>query len=483
VFEASDRFRFFDYFGVPYRIGPGELAEERRGGHAPEGLGRVRALTERGHARTLYWPTRTVDPLSLGRYVMGSIPVYASVARERTVRSWLDRIGGRWRPHTSLVDGAGEHVGAVWRDEQGNVLLPFDPGESMHAYWSEAYREVSTQSILAGAKTGALRAYYRVRPALPRGAQISLRRAFSRIQQRTAFPRWPVETALHDLYRFLFGLFAELVGEPVPMLAPWPGGRSWTLVLTHDVETATGYANRHLLAEIEKRHGFRSSWNFVPRRYDSDPSVLREMAAEGFEVGVHGLFHDGRDLESKAVLQERLPEIRAYAERWGAVGFRSPATHRAWELMPLLGFDYDSSYPDTDPFEPMSGGCCTWLPFFNNGLVELPITLPQDHTLFVILRRDESVWLEKTAFLAREGGMALLITHPDYMLEGPRLAAYERFLSASAESETVWRALPRDVSAWWRRRAASRIEPGPGGWQVIGPAAGEARVELAGTDG
>ena len=64
--------------------------------------------------------------------------------------------------------------------------------------------------------------------------------------------------------------------------------------------------------------------------------------------------------------------------------------------MPLLGFDYDSSSPDTDPFEPQSGGCCSWWPFFNGKLVELPITLVQDHTLFVILRRpDEQLWVEK----------------------------------------------------------------------------------------
>jgi hypothetical protein len=46
--------------------------------------------------------------------------------------------------------------------------------------------------------------------------------------------------------------------------------------------------------------------------------------------------------------------------------------------MPLLVFDYDSSYPDTDPYEPPPGGCCTWLPYFNEELIELPITLAQD---------------------------------------------------------------------------------------------------------
>ena len=67
---------------------------------------------------------------------------------------------------------------------------------------------------------------------------------------------------------------------------------------------------------------------------------------------MHGLYHDGRDLESEKTLLERLPAIRSHAERWGAVGFRSPATHRDWRLMRLLGFEYDSSSPDTDPFEP-----------------------------------------------------------------------------------------------------------------------------------
>jgi peptidoglycan/xylan/chitin deacetylase (PgdA/CDA1 family) len=482
VFEASDHFLFFDYFRVPYRIASPEGGEEKQHDDLHRPLRRLSALTAGGQGRTLYWPPGAANTRSFGRYLLGSIPVYASVAGERTVATWLAELGGRWTPETLLFDATGERIGAVWKDEGGSVLLPFDPGESIHAYWSEGYRLADARSMSSGVKTAALRAYYRVRPALPRAAQISLRRLFSRLQRRTSFPHWPVETALHDLYGFLFALVAQMAGEPVPTLAPWPRNHTWALVLTHDVETAAGYANVHLLAEIEKRHGFRSSWNFVPRRYESDPAALEAMQAEGFEIGVHGLYHDGRDLESRAVLEERLPAIRDYAERWGAVGFRSPATHRAWELMPLLGFEYDSSYPDTDPFEPMAGGCCTWLPFFNDDLVELPITLPQDHTLFVILRRDESAWLEKTAFLRDRRGMALLITHPDYMLERSRLEAYERFLQANREDESLWRALPRDVSAWWRRRADSRIEPGPHGWQVVGPAAGEAQVELAGLE-
>jgi hypothetical protein len=182
------------------------------------------------------------------------------------------------------------------------------------------------------------------------------------------------------------------------------------------------------------------------------------------------------------MIGRRSPEMRAYAERWGARGFRSPATHRDWELMPLLGFDYDSSYPDTDPFEPQAGGCCSWLPYFNRELVELPITLPQDHTLFVILQEcSERMWVEKTDYLRSRRGMALLITHPDYMLENSELAAYERFLAAFDGDPGVWRALPGTVSDWWRRRAASRIEMTDGTPRVQGPAAGEAEISMLGS--
>jgi hypothetical protein len=248
-------------------------------------------------------------------------------------------------------------------------------------------------------------------------------------------------------------------------------------VLTHDVETADGYRHIEDLRRLELARGYRSSWNFVPKRYDVQQAVVDELALSGFEVGVHGLEHDGRDLESLSTIRARLPEIRRYAERWQATGFRSPATQRRWEWMPMLGFDYDSSYPDTDPYEPQAGGCCSWLPFFNEDLVELPITLPQDYTLFTILRiANEQPWLSKMSFLRERGGMALLLTHPDYIREDLHLDAYARVLDEFAEDETMWRALPRDVNAWWRRRAASSIVSNGSGWTVSGPAAGDAEI-------
>jgi hypothetical protein len=152
--------------------------------------------------------------------------------------------------------------------------------------------------------------------------------------------------------------------------------------------------------------------------------------------------------------------------------------------MPQLQFDYDSSYSDTAPFEPQAGGCCTWLPYKLGGdLVELPITLVQDHTLFDLLGHgDARLWLEKAHFLRDRGGMALLLTHSDYVENGHLVDSYRRLLEEFAGDVSAWKALPREVSDWWRRRDRSTLQERDGGWSVVGPAEGDARVELVSDD-
>ncbi len=74
--------------------------------------------------------------------------------------------------------------------------------------------------------------------------------------------------------------------------------------------------------------------------------------------------------------------------------------------------------------------------------------------------------------------MALIDTHPDYLLEERIMDAYARLLERYADDASAWKALPREVSAWWRRRAASRIERAGADWIVTGPAAADAQIEL-----
>jgi hypothetical protein len=483
VFEATDPALFLDYFRVPYRpVDRGVLWPGLPPTHPLQECGLILKPEDGGPERRLAWASREALAAhgvraSVSR--LGSIPIFAAVLRDDIAADWLIEAPGHWTPRLPLLDVRGRQFASVWQDEEsGSFFLPFDPTEAIEAYWSEGYKMVAASKMTRARKLAGA-AYYRARPAIPRVAQIGLRRLASRVQARSSFPQWPLETGLHDLFALLFGLLGEIGQEPIPWIAPWPNGYSWALVLTHDVETKRGYENLELLRDVEIASGRRSSWNFVPGRYVVADDVVRRLTDDGFEVGVHGLYHDGRDI-LPAFIAERLPAMTAAAKRWSATGFRAPATRRVWEVMPTLGFDYDSSYPDTDPFEPDGGGCCSWLPFFNGETVELPITLPQDHTLFRILRhRDESLWLQKTHELRERGGLALLITHPDYMLDVPSREVYGRFLAALADDATAWSALPRDVSSWWRRRAGSHLERIDGRWEIVGPAAGEGRVAFA----
>jgi len=483
VFRSTHRLPFLDYYRVPYEVigeqwGPGPF-------DLPA-LGRLRDVScEPDGGRTLLWfrAEERGQPGAacvLGRYRLGSSWLFGHVVPDATAVEWLSRAGTGWRPVQPLENEDGAHVASVWRDAEGNVFLPFDMGEVMENFWSERYREVGRSRAAAVGRSAVLRGYYLLKPAIPRRMQLVLRRGFTRVQEQSSFPRWPVEDSLHDLYAWLLSLLAEVRGGPVPWLDMWPHGRSWALVLTHDVETDVGYRNMHLLRDAERAAGFRSSWNFVSERYDVEESVLQGLRDDGCEIGVHGLRHDGHDLGSRRLLRRRLPAIRRSAERWGAVGFRSPATQRAWELMPELGFDYDSSYTDTDPYEPQPGGCCTYLPYFNEQQVELPITLPQDHTLFTILRHtDGDLWVDKARHLRDRGGMALVLVHPDYASDSYLAGAWSRLLEEFRDDDTAWQALPREVADWWRRRASSTIRETGSGWDIEGPAADDGTVRFA----
>jgi hypothetical protein len=147
-----------------------------------------------------------------------------------------------------------------------------------------------------------------------------------------------------------------------------------------------------------------------------------------------------------------------------------------------LGSLYDSSFPDTDPFEPHAGGCCSIFPYFIGDLVELPITLVQDHTMWDILRQPGiDLWLEKTEWIRRHHGLVNVIVHPDYVLADERLDLYERLLSALANYDDGWHALPRDVAGWWKARASMHVDPN--GDAVLGSNGWTATVAHARLDG
>ena len=100
-----------------------------------------------------------------------------------------------------------------------------------------------------------------------------------------------------------------------------------------------------------------------------------------------------------------------------------------------------------------------------NSYVELPYTLPQDFTLFVLLEHtDIRLWLRKLDWIAERGGLALLVVHPDYLQFGEEndptygypVERYTEFVNyvQSRYAGKYWQALPREVARHWKARCA-----------------------------
>jgi hypothetical protein len=340
-----------------------------------------------------------------------------------------------------------------------------DPAEiDPSSYLHERYEADSLPTV-------ALRTYYAIKPLLPRRLQLTLRRVYARRQARRKFPAWPIEPLLVDHhYEQLRRRLRASGRDRVPLVNFWPDGHCFAAVMTHDVETTAGIENIGTLLDLERRHNFVSSWNFVAEDYPIPDDTFEQIRAAGSKIGLHGITHDGKLFNDRRSFDAELPKIHEYLRAWNAVGFRSPATRRNADWMPDLACLYDSSFPDTDPFEPQPGGCCSIFPYFLGDLVELPITLVQDHTLWEILRRRSiDIWREKADWVISHRGLVNVIVHPDYVGSPERLALYDeflRYLRTRLDADRGWHALPRDVASWWRARAALRIEGAEGAERI-----------------
>ncbi len=293
--------------------------------------------------------------------------------------------------------------------------------------------------------------YYFLKMFIPRPVQIYLRGMLIQRKLSSHKDIWPIDP--------------NAAAPPINWQG-WPEDKKFALVLTHDVETKKGLEKCRALMDIEEKHGFRSSFNFVAGDYSVPEALLNEISTRGFEAGVHGLHHQGNIFRSSKVFEEQATKINQNLKKWNAAGFRSPSMYHNLDWLHELNITYDASTFDTDPFEPQPDGVGTIFPFWvsgnahQTGYVELPYTLPQDFLLFIIMQQKNiDIWKKKLDWIAEKGGMALFITHPDYIdcnhnshYEKYPVQYYEEFLTyiKTKYEGQYWHVLPKDMAKFWK---------------------------------
>lgn len=317
-----------------------------------------------------------------------------------------------------------------------------------------------TESLIA-------RAYYSVKPFVPRTLRWALRRQRAEGIRKRRHGSWPIQ---------------ESAGVKPADWPGWPEGHQFAFVVTHDVEGPAGVAQTRQLAELDRRADLRSSFNFIPAGgYSVDRELRNWLLTEGFEVGVHDLHHNGKLYRSRSRFRDHAKEINRYLREWGAVGFRSGFMLRQLDWLHDLDIVYDASTFDTDPFEPQSDGCGRIFPFWVQGrglagesrYVELPYTLPQDSTLFLLLGESTpEIWIRKLDWIAERGGMALVNIHPDYVDFGTGTSQPFRYPAGLIEqmydhlnrqyAGRFWNPLARELAEWFgsRDRAHAGVSSG-----------------------
>ncbi len=264
----------------------------------------------------------------------------------------------------------------------------------------------------------------------------------------------------------------------------WPDGRACGFLLGVDLDAlspmrwrlrGSGRADPPAEAEM-RRFGLRQgaprilalleeldfpATFFVPASIAEEaPELVRRIAGQGLEVGLHGDIHEDvaalSRAENRAVLERSLEVLE---DLLGKVpqGYRSPA----WTMTPYLpelledfGITYDSSLMGYEH------------PYEVENLVELPVSWTADDATYSFYLGDGSDigppwppplvvsgWKEELASARRFGNLLSLTVHPWMIGRAARFGAFERFLREVRDDPAVWTADAASLAAYHRGSA------------------------------
>jgi len=295
----------------------------------------------------------------------------------------------------------------------------------------------------------------------------SLRRAYSTAGENEE--NGPIE-CLRTIFLASIVLASK---RPIPRIAFWRQGKRFVMTVTHDVESKKGLEQgTESLLEVEKKLDIRSTWNLPSERYPISDESLHRLAVAG-DIGAHDTRHDGRlVLDSFDDMVNRVVQCKEKLESSGdtiVVGFRSPLLQHSTKLLAAIrkaGYEFDSSIPSWEALSPTSlkpHGIGTVFPLVVDGMVEIPVSLPQDHQLLRIQTLSPSEAVEQLLSLSRWirgiGGVCVVLVHPDYEFGNrEHQLEYTRLLGEFRKDPECDIMTLKGVADWWRKRRSTFVD-------------------------
>ncbi|MEW2355763.1 polysaccharide deacetylase [Spirillospora sp. NPDC029432] len=267
--------------------------------------------------------------------------------------------------------------------------------------------------------------------------------------------------------------------------ASWPGGARVAVALSFDsdhetIPLCTGETRPGKLAQGEygsrvgaprvlrllDRFGIPASFFMPAVSALLHPEEVRDYAAAGHEVGMHGWIHESNALLDPADERELALRAAGTLEKLSGtrpVGIRTPAWDFSDHTLAItreLGLLYDSSLmADDEPYELLADGEPT-------GVVEIPVEWIRDDVPYLLqefggtLRpcpppRDVAgIWRDEFDAALEEGGLFQLTMHPHVIGHRSRMAVLRELLEHIDAQQGVWYATHAQVAEYVLEQAS-----------------------------
>ena len=260
-----------------------------------------------------------------------------------------------------------------------------------------------------------------------------------------------------DALRYLLKASIEKASGKNLINKSWKGHK-YACTITHDVDTDRGSSRAYALKKLEEQYDIASAWFIPTERYKLDSELLLNLVNHG-EVGVHGTKHDGKLISlSKEKTVKRLSEAKRKLEAIignDVVGFRAPLLQHNNSIIDSLGkanYTYDTSIPTWEPKHPSTmkpRGIGTIYPLELNGILEIPVSIPQDYQMIKVLgmnpRQTVKNWDIIREIICKLGGLCTFLVHPDYEIaDRENLLYYEELLNLVSDNQVLINT-PREI--------------------------------------